>query len=218
LLTSCHEKIVPNPEYNDYLFKRNRFNEAKLSQCNREAEDNPMSGTNNSDNEEYDTEYIDDEEGEPGEDFKKTPATIRLPPPNLAKLIADPWPKTVLFVTIIGFIIVLFTPHATWSIWNWTLIATYGLITVSVIASPYCLRIWYEGEGWLRAVGIGNLIIMNGSVIAATIDTLLWVSLGSGLIPGFEAGNVLMVCFIIVIFLAYSLYFAYRFLTGEAKT
>jgi hypothetical protein len=168
-----------------------------------------MSDTNDSNDEEYDTELIEEDDYEALEEG---------PSGNLVSFIKDPWPKTVFLVTIIGFIIVLFTPFDTWSIWNWTLIATYGLITLSVIVSPYSLRIWYEGEGWLRYVGIGNFFIMNGTVIAGTIDTLLWVSIGSGLIPGFEAGTALMVCFIIVVFLSYSLYFAFRFLTGEART
>lgn len=176
-----------------------------------------MSETDDSNDEEFDVEDFEYEEAL-DEELEETPVTGRIPPQRIAGLITDPWPKTVFFVTIIGFIIVLLTPPATWSIWNWTLIATYGLITVSVIVSPFSLRIWYEGEGWLRYVGIGNFFIMNAAVIVGTLDTILWVSIGSGLLPGFEVGNVLLVCFVIIVFLAYSLYFAFRFLTGEEQT
>ena len=187
------------------------------SHCKYTAEDNRMSDTDDSTDEEFDNEYfIDDEELD--EELEEIDVTGKIPPASIADLIKDPWPKSILFVTIVGFIIVLFTPSDTWSIWNWTLVAMYGLITVCTMVAPYSLRIWYEGEGWVRYVGIGNFFIMIGTTFVGTIDTLLWLSLGSGLIPGFEVGSILLGCFVVVVFLSYSLYFAFRFITGEAQT
>jgi hypothetical protein len=178
-----------------------------------------MSGTNESNDEEFDVDYFEDEEVEEiiEEEPEEVSVTARIPPARIASFIQDPWPKTVFLVTIIGFIIVIFTPHDIWSIWNWTLVATYGLITVNVIVSPYSLKIWYEGQGWIRYLGIASFFIMNGTVLIGTIDSLLWVSTGLGLIPGYELGSLLSLCFIIIIFLAYGLYFGYRFLTSESQ-
>ena len=175
-----------------------------------------MSGTNESNDEEYDIEDFEEEliHEEPEEE----PTTSKEPPPNIASFLKDPWPKTVFLVTIIGFIIVLLTPSDIWSIWNWTLVATYGLIIVDVIVSPFSLRIWYEGKGWIRYLGIASFFIMNGAIIVSTLDTLLWVSTSSGLIPGYGVGDILMTCFIIVIFLAYGLYFGFRMLTSESQS
>ena len=181
-----------------------------------------MSRTNEPNDDEYDTEDFDDFEDEEVEEIieeetEEVSVTARIPPASIASFIQDPWPKTVLLVTIIGFIIVIFTPQDIWSIWNWTLVATYGLITVNVIVSPFSLRIWYEGEGWIRYLGIGSFFVMNGTVVIGTIDSLLWVSTGLGLIPGYELGGILSLCFIIIIFLAYGLYFGFRVLTSESQ-
>ncbi len=123
-----------------------------------------------------------------------------------SKFLEDPWPKTVFILMLIGFGFVLLTPTDIWFANVYFLATNYVLLIMASVGGVFSIKIWKEAEGnRLRWGGITNLIVVLVSAIVGTADTIMWVTLGSSIIPGAE-NTVLALATVIVLFSIYSLW------------
>lgn len=128
----------------------------------------------------------------------------------------DPWPKTVLVLTLIGLGIVLLTPVDVWAVWNYTLLGMYGLIIIASAGTIIGLRIWFTTEGSrLKYGGIANAIVVIACAVLGVADTLSWVGLGRSLFPQFSDSPLLSFLLVIQIFCLYSIWLLRRVIRGE---
>ncbi len=128
----------------------------------------------------------------------------------------NPWPKTVLFLTLIGLGIVLLTPVNVWSVWNYTLLGTYGLVIIASVGTIIGLRIWFTTEGSrLKYGGIANAIVVIICAVVGALDTAFWVTLSRSFIPQVSDSPFLSFLLVIQIFCLYSIWLLRRVIRGE---
>ncbi|MBS3795747.1 MAG: hypothetical protein KGY80_12655 [Candidatus Thorarchaeota archaeon] len=128
----------------------------------------------------------------------------------------NPWPKTVLILTLVGLGIVLLPPMDVWAVWNYTLLGTYGLIIIASIGTIIGFRIWFTTEGSrLRYGGIANAMVVIVCAALGVIDTLFWVGLGRSVFPQFSDSPLLSFLLVIQVFCLYSIWLLRRVIRGE---
>ncbi len=138
-------------------------------------------------------------------------------PSRLQKFVDDPWPTATFILMILGFIIVLGTPVPVWSQWNWMLVGMYFLwilVTVTIIVS---LGIWNAPvKSKIRFAGLTTIALALAACVAGTLDTILFVGSGGGLIQGME-GTLLSASSVIVVLSLYSLWLVQKVVQSEQK-
>ncbi|MCF2136901.1 MAG: hypothetical protein K9W43_06605 [Candidatus Thorarchaeota archaeon] len=136
-------------------------------------------------------------------------------PSRLQEFIKDPWPSATFVLMIIGFIIVLGTPNPIWAQWNWMLVGMYFLWILVIVTTVISLGIWNTPtKSKIRYSGLITLAVALAAGAAGTIDTLLFVSVGGGLVSGLE-GSLLTASTMIVVLMLYSLWLVQRVVQGE---
>ncbi len=126
----------------------------------------------------------------------------------------DPWPRIVGILTIIGFAIVLLTPPALWAIWLYQIVGNYVLIIMAAVGSWFSITIWKApNTSRLRWGGVTNLVVILLCAVTGTVDSIVLMITGYGLLPAVES-PLLMVCATIVIFCLYALWIIQRSMQG----
>ncbi len=161
--------------------------------------------------EEEDEEHL-DEDDYPEEDQGE--ASFR---DRVEGFIADPWPKTVFFLMLVGFALVLLTPFGVWAWHRYSIIGVFILLILAAVGAVYSLSTWIRaGADKLRYAGITNLAVVILATILGTLDTLFWIVLGVSVVPGYEV-SLLFICYVLVIFSLYSLWMIQKSLDPQPR-
>ncbi len=136
-------------------------------------------------------------------------------PSSRVPFVEDPWPRIVFILMLIGFGLTLLTPPALWSMWNYYLLLTYGLLVIVAVASLYSIKVWKAPTGSrLRYGGLANLFVVLACAVAGLLDAFVTITTGVPILPGSDT-PVLFLAFIIVIFSLYTLWLIQRTFTAE---
>jgi hypothetical protein len=164
--------------------------------------------------EEYEDEYEDEDEDYDLGDEVFDDRTFK---ERVAEFIKDPWPKTVFFVMIVGFAVVLLTPAGTWALYRYAIVGVYILIILAGVGAVYSMITWIKaGADKLRYAGITNLAVVVLATILGILDTTFWIVFGTSVIPGYEV-SLLFICYVLVIFSLYSLWMIQKSLEPQVK-
>ncbi|MHA1771793.1 MAG: hypothetical protein ACTSYL_07670 [Candidatus Thorarchaeota archaeon] len=157
-----------------------------------------------------------DDEFEPTLSLEEQIATLSAPS-KLQNFIKDPWPSATFVLMIIGFIIVLGTPNPIWTQWNWMLVGVYFLWILVIVTIVISLGIWNAPtKSKIRYSGLTTMAVALASGAVGTIDTLLFITVGGGLVSGLE-GSLLTASTMIVVLSLYSLWLVQRVVQGEQE-
>ena len=150
-----------------------------------------------------DEEYEYDEEDE---DYELSDVLDEPRSERLRNFVEDPWPPTTFVLVIIGLAMVLLTPPAIWSIWNYFLIAEYFMVILGGAAMAYSLMTWDRaGKHRLRWAGITNFIVVIALIIVGSIDTFSWILTGASIFPNIDT-PIISLAMVLEVFSIYSLW------------
>jgi hypothetical protein len=125
---------------------------------------------------------------------------------RMSRLLADPWPRIVFVLTIIGLGVVLLTPPAIWAVWNYFILSDYFLIVLVGVAVIFSLVTWSRAGGHrLRWAGPTSAIValLCGSI--GTLDSANWMLYDTSLIAGVDT-PLIPLCMVLTLFSLYTLW------------
>lgn len=164
------------------------------------------------DEDEEDIEEVDEDEYEEIEEVFAERYTERS-----SGFFLDPWPRVVFILTIIGLGVVLLTPPAFWSVWNYFILADYFLIVFVGVAIVFSLITWNKaGTHRLRWAGPSNIIVCLLCGAIGTLDTASWILSGVGLFAGIDT-PLISLCMVLVFFSLYTLWLVQRSFGAEQR-
>jgi hypothetical protein len=169
------------------------------------GEDEENTAFPDEDEEDVEVEEVDEEEYEEIEEVFSEDGQMRL-----TGLMMDPWPRVVFILALIGLGIVLLTPPAIWSVWNYFILGDYILIVAVGVAIVFSLGVWNKvGTHRLRWAAPTNVIVVLLCGAIGTLDTASWMVYGAGLLAGIDT-PLLSLLIMLVIFSLYSLWMVQR--------
>jgi len=128
---------------------------------------------------------------------------------DLGDFLADPWPRVIFVLILIGFGFALIPPYPIWQQWNYYFIINYGIIIMATVAAVLSLRIWKLTSSRIRYGGLTNLIVVIVAAVIGTLDTISWVLFSQSIIPG-TATPILSLAAVVILFSLYSLWIIQR--------
>ena len=171
------------------------------------------------DEEEYEEEEEEEDEDDhlDEDDYIEEDLDERTLRERVAVFIEDPWPKTVFFLMLVGFALVLLTPYGVWALYRYSIMGVFILVILAGVGAVYSLTTWIRaGADKLRYAGITNLAVVILATVLGGLDTLFWVLFGTSVIPGYEV-SLLFICYVLVIFSLYSLWMIQKSLDPQPR-
>ncbi|MFX0107106.1 MAG: hypothetical protein ACFE7R_02390 [Candidatus Hodarchaeota archaeon] len=157
-----------------------------------------------------DEDFEDDEDFDEEEIEADFARETREPSERWSDFLADPWPRVVFALLIIGFVIILLTPYPIWYEWNYFLIGLYFLVILTAAASVFSLQTGMKAETHrIYYAGILCVIIALAGGTIGVVDTLSWVGFGQSVFPGLVT-PILSLSSVVVIFAVYTLWLLTR--------
>jgi hypothetical protein len=167
--------------------------------------------------EEEEEEYEDEEEYEEDEYLGEDELPRAGFRERVAGFIEDPWPKTVFFLMLVGFGMVLLTPPNVWSLYRYAIFGVYFLVVLASVGAVYAMVTWIRaGADKLRFAGITNMAVVLLAAVIGFLDTAFWIAFGVSVIPGYSA-SLLFICYILVAFSLYSLWMIQKSLNPQQQ-
>ena len=138
-------------------------------------------------------------------------------PSRLSTFADAPWPTTIFFLMVAGFLVV-FAPPILWEGANrYFLLALYLLIILCGVAISFSLVTWENGKGSrLRWAGMTNLVVVIICGAIGVLDTISWVVSLQSIIPGITTPMISLIM-VLVVFSIYTLWIVQKQFTGPRR-